>query len=75
MTNRSVKRDYSASLPKRGFRDPLVPDDDEERFWAALDRDVERRALPVSVVLTQAAHSRNAGDAAARFGADVWGPA
>jgi glyoxylase-like metal-dependent hydrolase (beta-lactamase superfamily II) len=53
--------------------DPLVPDDDAERFWRALDRDVERRALPLSVVLTQAAHARSAAEVAARYGADVWG--
>jgi glyoxylase-like metal-dependent hydrolase (beta-lactamase superfamily II) len=55
--------------------DPLVPDDDAERFWAALDRDVERRGLPVAVLLTQAAHARSSGDVAARYGAEVWGHA
>jgi glyoxylase-like metal-dependent hydrolase (beta-lactamase superfamily II) len=50
-----------------------VPEDDAARFWAALDHDVERRQLPVAVLLTQAAHSRNAGDVAARYDADVWG--
>jgi hypothetical protein len=54
--------------------DPLVPDDEEERFWAALDRDVERRARPVAVLLTQGAHARSAGAVAARYGAKVWGP-
>jgi hypothetical protein len=53
--------------------DPLVPADDAERFWRALDRDVERRAVPVAVLLTQAAHARSAGDVATRYGADVWG--
>ena len=55
--------------------DPLVPPDDEDAFWTALDRDVERRGLPVCVLLTQAAHARSAGDVAARYGAEVWGPA
>jgi hypothetical protein len=34
--------------------DPAVPRDrvDVERFWRALDRDVERRALPVAILLT-----------------------
>jgi hypothetical protein len=53
--------------------DPLVPDDEPERFWRALDRDVDRRARPVAVLLTQAAHARSAGDIAARYDAGVWG--
>jgi hypothetical protein len=55
--------------------DPLVPRDEATRFWEALDRDVERRRLPVAVLLTQAAHARDAGEVAARYGADVWGHA
>jgi hypothetical protein len=53
--------------------DPLVPEDEAERFWTALDRDVEQRGLPVAVLLTEAAHSRSAGEVAARYGAGVWG--
>jgi hypothetical protein len=53
--------------------DPLVPHDDAARFWRALDGDVERRRLPVAVLLTQAAHARSAGEVASRYGADVWG--
>lgn len=53
--------------------DPLVPSDEADRFWRALDRDVERRALPVAVLLTQAAHARSAREVAARYGAYVWG--
>jgi glyoxylase-like metal-dependent hydrolase (beta-lactamase superfamily II) len=53
--------------------DPLVPPDDADRFWSALDRDVDRRALPVAVLLTQAAHGRSAGEIASRYGAEVWG--
>jgi hypothetical protein len=53
--------------------DPLVPDDEGDRFWAALDRDVERRGLPVAVLLTETAHSRSAGEVAERYGAGVWG--
>lgn len=52
--------------------DPLVPEE-AERFWTALDRDVERRGLPVAVLLTETAHSRSAGGVAARYGAGVWG--
>jgi hypothetical protein len=53
--------------------DPLVPADEPDRFWRALDRDVERRGLPVAVLLTQAAHARSAGEVAQRYGARVWG--
>jgi hypothetical protein len=52
--------------------DPLVPADERERFWAALDRDVERRGRPVAVLLTQAAHARSAGELAVRYAAAVW---
>lgn len=53
--------------------DPLVPAEGRERFWAALDRDVERRGRPVAVLLTQAAHARSAGEVALRYAAVVWG--
>ena len=53
--------------------DPLVPADEAERFWHALDRDVERRGRPVAVLLTQAAHARSASAVAARYDANVWG--
>jgi hypothetical protein len=43
--------------------DPLVPNDEAERFWTSLDRDVERRELPVAVL----------GEVARRYGAGVWG--
>lgn len=49
--------------------DPLVPAGEEERFWRALDRDVERLALPVSVLLTSPWHVRSAGIVEARYGA------
>ena len=39
--------------------DPLVPPEDDERFLAALDRDVERLGRPVAVVLTTARHRRS----------------
>jgi glyoxylase-like metal-dependent hydrolase (beta-lactamase superfamily II) len=54
--------------------DPLVPADEEERFWSALDRDVERRGLPVVVLLTCTWHRRSAGDVARRYDAAVWRP-
>ena len=46
--------------------DPLVPPE-RERFFAALDRDVERRGLPVSILLTVPWHARSAGELAERY--------
>jgi hypothetical protein len=51
--------------------DPLVPAGEEERFWRALDRDVERRGLPVEVVLTAPWHRRSADEVAERYRAGV----
>jgi hypothetical protein len=53
--------------------DPLVPDAgaEAERFWRALDRDVERRGLPLAVLLTGAAHARSADRVAERYGGVV----
>ncbi len=50
--------------------DPLVPPE-RERFFEALDRDVERRGLPVSILLTCAWHGRSSGELAERYGAVV----
>jgi glyoxylase-like metal-dependent hydrolase (beta-lactamase superfamily II) len=47
--------------------DPLVPADDEERFLAYLDRDVERLGLPVSILLTAAWHERSAASLRERY--------
>jgi glyoxylase-like metal-dependent hydrolase (beta-lactamase superfamily II) len=55
--------------------DPLVPGDDEERFWRALDRDVVRTTLPVAVLVTSHWHERSAGEVAARYGATREPPA
>jgi glyoxylase-like metal-dependent hydrolase (beta-lactamase superfamily II) len=52
--------------------DPLVPADDEERFWRALDLDVERHGLPVSVILTAWYHERSTQAMHERYGAGVW---
>ena len=49
--------------------DPLAPPEDEERFWAALDRDVERAGKPVRILLTVAWHGRSAEAVAERYGA------
>ncbi len=56
--------------------DPLVPADEEDRFWRALDRDVERTGRPVVVLRTVIWHERSAEPVAARYGARIWrGPA
>ncbi len=52
--------------------DPLVPREDEERFWSALDRDVERAGTPVHVLITIYWHTRSARRLAERYGAPVW---
>jgi hypothetical protein len=50
--------------------DPLVPTEPSERdrFWQALDRDVERLGAPV-VLTTVSDHVRSAADVAERYGA------
>jgi hypothetical protein len=52
--------------------DPLVPPEDEERFWRALDRDVARCGRPVHVLLTTPRRSRSAALIAERYDAAVW---
>jgi glyoxylase-like metal-dependent hydrolase (beta-lactamase superfamily II) len=55
--------------------DPLVPADDEERFWSALDRDVERSARPLYVLLTVHWHERSVEAVLARYKeATLWRP-
>lgn len=49
--------------------DPLVPGDEAERFWRALDGDVERLALPVVVLSTSPWHERSAAELETRYGA------
>lgn len=51
--------------------DPLVPGDDEDRFWDALDRDVERIRRPVVVLVTVRWHERSAATVASRYDARV----
>ena len=48
--------------------DPLVPPE-REGFFAALDRDVERRGLPVTILLTCAWHARSTQELTERYGA------
>ena len=53
--------------------DPLVPPE-RERFFEALDRDVERRALPVAILLTVPWHARSAAELAERYAATSEAP-
>jgi glyoxylase-like metal-dependent hydrolase (beta-lactamase superfamily II) len=48
--------------------DPLVPPE-RDRFFEALDRDVERRGLPVAVLLTVPWHERSAAELVERYAA------
>jgi hypothetical protein len=54
--------------------DPLVPSDEEERFWSALDDDVERLARPVYVLLTVHWHERSVEAVLDRYKAVLWRP-
>jgi glyoxylase-like metal-dependent hydrolase (beta-lactamase superfamily II) len=51
--------------------DPLLPREDERRFWSALDRDVERIGRPVEVLITIYWHTRDARAFAERYGGRV----
>jgi glyoxylase-like metal-dependent hydrolase (beta-lactamase superfamily II) len=51
--------------------DPLVPLEDESRFFEALDRDVERAGLPVRLLLTGESHRRSSSELAERYGAGI----
>src|SRR4051812_1573205 len=51
--------------------DPLVPMEDRDRFFQALDRDVERAGRPVRVLVTVEAHRRSASELAERYGGTV----
>lgn len=50
--------------------DPLVPPG-RDRFFEALDRDVERRALPVRILRTSAWHGRSSAELAERYGGSI----
>jgi hypothetical protein len=54
--------------------DPLVPAGEEEAFFRHLDADVERRGLPIVILLTAAWHRRSADELAARYDARIGGP-
>lgn len=62
--------------------DPLAPPPDTpeaERFWAALDRDLERAGRPLALVIGNGYHGRGAAEFSrryrARYGADLHVPA
>jgi glyoxylase-like metal-dependent hydrolase (beta-lactamase superfamily II) len=64
-----------AELPEAvAIVDPLVPEDEEKRFWSALDRDVERLGLPVHVLLTVHWHERSVAAVLERYRATLWRP-
>jgi len=54
--------------------DPLVPQDEEDRFWEALDRDVELVGKPVHVLLTVHWHERSVAAVLDRYKATLWRP-
>jgi glyoxylase-like metal-dependent hydrolase (beta-lactamase superfamily II) len=54
--------------------DPLIPAEDEDRFWSALDRDVERSGRPLHVLLTVHWHERSVAAVLDRYHAKLWRP-
>jgi glyoxylase-like metal-dependent hydrolase (beta-lactamase superfamily II) len=53
--------------------DPLVPADEADRFWDALDRDVERAGRPVVLLRTLHWHQRSIGEILDRYpAARLW---
>jgi hypothetical protein len=54
--------------------DPLIPEEEEEGFWSALDRDVERLGFPVHVLLTVHWHERSVATVLDRYKATLWRP-
>jgi glyoxylase-like metal-dependent hydrolase (beta-lactamase superfamily II) len=53
--------------------DPLVPRDEEEDFFRHLDADVERRGLPVVILLTCEWHRRSTDELTERYRARIGG--
>lgn len=52
--------------------DPIVPSDEPDRFWAALDADVEHHGPP-AILITLYFHARGSQEIADRYeGATVW---
>ncbi|MDQ3066093.1 MAG: hypothetical protein M3R12_02920 [Actinomycetota bacterium] len=50
--------------------DPVVPDE-REQFFRALDRDIERRGAPVTILCTSADRESEAGELVERYGANL----
>jgi hypothetical protein len=53
--------------------DPLIPAGEEDELFRHLDADVERRGLPVVILLTAEWHRRSADELASRYDARVGG--
>jgi glyoxylase-like metal-dependent hydrolase (beta-lactamase superfamily II) len=70
--DREVSSAYVEAVDVVSLIDPLVPRGEEERFFAALDRDVERIDYPVAIVLTNPWHRRSADELAQRYEAKVF---
>lgn len=70
--DRGVSCHYIEAADATILVDPLVPAGEEERFFAALDRDVARRLLPVAILLTADQHRRSADELARRYDAAIW---
>jgi hypothetical protein len=51
--------------------DPLVPMEDRDRFFEALDRDVERAGTPVRILLTVEDHRRSSAELAERYNGTI----
>ena len=54
--------------------DPIVPPEDTERFWEALDADVKRVSGQVHVLVSVFWHTRDAKQMVERYRARVWAP-
>ena len=54
--------------------DPIVPPEDTDRFWEALDRDVKRVGGDVHVLVSVFWHTRDAKEMVERYEARVWAP-
>ena len=52
--------------------DPIVPPEGADEFWSWLDREVERLALPVHVLITIYWHTRQARELVERYDARLW---
>jgi glyoxylase-like metal-dependent hydrolase (beta-lactamase superfamily II) len=52
--------------------DPIVPRDEQDRFWRAFDRDVERAGGTVHILITVFWHVRDVREFCERYSARVW---